>query len=135
MKRVLALALAVAVILLCSCAANATYETQIENLKQQIELLERQLKSYEAEEPEAGAKDEAIDRSGGAAPSVSPSKEESIEPETGGDAQQGTVYVTKTGKKYHRSGCRHLAKSCIPISLSGAKAKGYTPCKVCNPPG
>jgi len=45
----------------------------------------------------------------------------------------GTVYVTKTGRKYHRAGCRHLAKSSIPISRKDAIARGYTPCKVCKP--
>jgi len=44
------------------------------------------------------------------------------------------VYVTKTGKKYHRLGCHYLSKSCIPISLTEAKRRGYTPCKVCKPP-
>ncbi|WKV08158.1 ComEC/Rec2 family competence protein [Thermoanaerobacterium sp. CMT5567-10] len=45
-----------------------------------------------------------------------------------------TVYITATGKKYHRDGCRYLSKSKIPISLSQAKAEGYTPCSVCDPP-
>ena len=45
-----------------------------------------------------------------------------------------TVYITRTGAKYHRLGCRYLSKSCIPISLANAKAAGYTPCSVCNPP-
>ena len=44
------------------------------------------------------------------------------------------VYITKTGKKYHRLGCRYLRKSCIPISLIEAKRRSYTPCKVCKPP-
>lgn len=44
-----------------------------------------------------------------------------------------TVYVTKTGEKYHSAGCRYLSKSQIPISLSAAKAS-YGPCSVCNPP-
>jgi hypothetical protein len=48
--------------------------------------------------------------------------------------QTQTVYVTRTGKRYHRDGCRYLVSSKIPISLKGAKAKGYTPCKVCHPP-
>lgn len=43
------------------------------------------------------------------------------------------VYVTNTGEKYHRDGCRHLRKSKIAIKLSEAKAQGYTPCKVCRP--
>ncbi|MDQ7094244.1 hypothetical protein REC12_11650 [Desulfosporosinus sp. PR] len=45
-----------------------------------------------------------------------------------------TVYITKTGKKYHRDGCRYLSKSRIPISLSDAESEGYEPCSVCNPP-
>jgi hypothetical protein len=45
-----------------------------------------------------------------------------------------TVYVTRTGKRYHRDGCRYLASSKIPMSLKDAKAQGYTPCKVCQPP-
>ena len=44
-----------------------------------------------------------------------------------------TVYVTKTGEKYHRAGCRYLKKSSIPIDLESAKAR-YSPCSVCNPP-
>lgn len=47
--------------------------------------------------------------------------------------QSVTVYVTKTGAKYHKDGCRSLSKSKIPISLSDAKS-GYGPCSVCNPP-
>jgi competence protein ComEC len=50
------------------------------------------------------------------------------------NAQGITVYITNTGKKYHSAGCRYLSKSCIPISLSEAKAEGYTPCSRCNPP-
>ena len=49
--------------------------------------------------------------------------------------EEVTVYVTKTGTKYHRESCRHLSKSKIQISLKDAKAKGYTACKVCKPPG
>lgn len=45
-----------------------------------------------------------------------------------------TVYITKTGHKYHRAGCRYLSRSEIAITLSQAKAEGYTPCSVCNPP-
>ncbi len=44
-----------------------------------------------------------------------------------------TVYVTNTGSKYHRSGCRYLKKSKISINLSEAKNQGYGPCKVCRP--
>ena len=44
-----------------------------------------------------------------------------------------TVYVTRTGTKYHRSGCRFLSKSSIPTPLSQAKPR-FSPCSVCKPP-
>ena len=44
-----------------------------------------------------------------------------------------TVFATRTGSKYHRSGCRFLSKSQIPYSLEEAKTR-YSPCKVCKPP-
>jgi hypothetical protein len=44
------------------------------------------------------------------------------------------VYVTATGKKYHRAGCQYLAKSSIPMKLADAKAQGFTPCSKCGPP-
>lgn len=44
-----------------------------------------------------------------------------------------TVYVTRTGRKYHRSECRYLSKSKIPISLKNAVVM-YSPCSVCKPP-
>jgi len=47
--------------------------------------------------------------------------------------KEAIVYVTRTGKKYHRSSCRHLAKSSIPMKLSEAR-QYYDPCKVCGPP-
>lgn len=47
---------------------------------------------------------------------------------------ENTVYITDTGTKYHRDGCRYLAKSKISITLSNAKSRGFEPCKVCNPP-
>lgn len=49
-------------------------------------------------------------------------------------SQIETVFVTRTGRKYHRDGCRYLSKSRIPIGLADAKASGFTPCSVCAPP-
>jgi hypothetical protein len=45
-----------------------------------------------------------------------------------------TVYVTRTGEKYHRDGCRYLSRSRIAISLKDAVARGFGPCSVCKPP-
>jgi len=44
-----------------------------------------------------------------------------------------TVYVTKTGSKYHTAGCSYLSKSAIPIKLSEVNAR-YTACSRCKPP-
>ena len=44
-----------------------------------------------------------------------------------------TVYITRTGKKYHADGCRSLSRSKIPSSLAEAR-KTLTPCSVCDPP-
>jgi hypothetical protein len=48
--------------------------------------------------------------------------------------QEQTVYITKTGKKYHRASCRYLSRSKISTSLKDAKANGFTACSVCRPP-
>jgi endonuclease YncB( thermonuclease family) len=44
------------------------------------------------------------------------------------------VYITASGKKYHRAECRHLRKSCIPMDLNEARVRGYEPCSQCKPP-
>lgn len=44
-----------------------------------------------------------------------------------------TVYVTRTGKKYHRGSCQYLSQSKIPMALSEAR-RVYDPCSVCDPP-
>lgn len=43
-----------------------------------------------------------------------------------------TVYITRTGAKYHRGSCRYLKYSKIAISLEKAK-RSYGPCSVCRP--
>ena len=49
------------------------------------------------------------------------------------DNQSQIVYRTRTGKKYHRSGCSYL-KSKIETTVSEAKAMGLGACSRCNPP-
>ena len=49
------------------------------------------------------------------------------------DAQSLTVYVTRTGHKYHRDGCRYLRHSRFPMALGEAR-KRYGACSVCRPP-
>ncbi|MDE0681648.1 MAG: hypothetical protein OXI63_01915 [Candidatus Poribacteria bacterium] len=50
-----------------------------------------------------------------------------------GETSEEQVFVTRTGKKYHREGCISLRRSKIPISLTEAKQR-YGPCGRCNPP-
>ena len=45
-----------------------------------------------------------------------------------------TVYITKSGTKYHTSTCSYLSQSKIPITLSDAVNNGYSPCSRCKPP-
>lgn len=44
-----------------------------------------------------------------------------------------TVYITRTGSKYHRSWCSYLRNSKIAVDISKAKENGYTACSRCNP--
>lgn len=53
-------------------------------------------------------------------------------------AEQGatidpTVFVTRSGAKYHSAGCSYLRSSAIPMPLSQA-ARRYGPCSRCRPP-
>ena len=53
--------------------------------------------------------------------------------ENSGNAHDTTVYITKSGSKYHSSGCTFLRNSKISISRSEAEKYGYEPCSVCKP--
>ena len=44
------------------------------------------------------------------------------------------VYITRTGKKYHKEGCGSLRRSKIPIFLDEACKRRYAPCSTCDPP-
>ncbi len=43
------------------------------------------------------------------------------------------VYVTNSGKKYHKQGCSYLKSSKIQIELEEAVNGGYEPCSICKP--
>ena len=69
----------------------------------------------------------------GEVPPAPPMAEQVESSSPASDTKTITVYVTATGKKYHREGCRYLSRSRIAKALEEAKA-GYTACKVCKPP-
>lgn len=42
-----------------------------------------------------------------------------------------TVYITRTGAKYHRAGCQYLSRSMIPMNKAAAIRSGYDACSRC----
>lgn len=50
----------------------------------------------------------------------------------GTQLQAQTVFITKTGAKYHKESCRY-AKTGWASDLAAAKKKGLTACLVCKP--
>jgi len=50
------------------------------------------------------------------------------------EAALETVYITRTGAKYHRDNCDYLKYSKIKITLEEALEESYSPCSKCNPP-
>ncbi|MCC8045773.1 MAG: Ig-like domain-containing protein [Clostridiales bacterium] len=70
--------------------------------------------------------------SSSAASSGSASSSSSTSSSSSSATTSSVVYITKTGSKYHRAGCRYLSSSMIEIDLSTAVAKGYEACSVCN---
>lgn len=44
-----------------------------------------------------------------------------------------TVYVTKTGKKYHKSNCHYMKNSKTEITFEKAIDLHYTACLICKP--
>ena len=49
-----------------------------------------------------------------------------------GEAAGGTVYVTRTGARYHKATCLHLRESRIAIGLAEARDRGLKPCQACG---
>lgn len=49
------------------------------------------------------------------------------------EQKEVTVYVTKTGEKYHLKSCQYLRRSAITMTLDHVKGR-YAPCSRCNPP-
>ena len=47
--------------------------------------------------------------------------------------KEAVVYITRTGKKYHKGDCSYLRQSKIQTTKKEAIANGYTACSRCNP--
>lgn len=94
---------------------------------------------WEAETGHTIISEEAPESTPKPTPKLTPSPTPQPTPQPTPEPQQpvqteATVYVTNSGSKYHNAGCRYLWNSSIAMSLSDAKASGYTACSVCNPP-
>jgi len=73
-------------------------------------------------------------RAGAASPkesAVSPSVSEKRHPFPA--AAEATVYVMRTGRKFHRKSCRYVREGARPMLKKGALKAGYSPCSVCKP--
>ena len=79
-----------------------------------------------------GVKGTLVSNTSAVSSSTSSSSSKSSSSTDNSVTKERTVYVTRTGAKYHASGCRYLRQSKIAISLSDARIN-YTACSVCNP--
>lgn len=43
------------------------------------------------------------------------------------------VYVTPSGRKYHRRGCRHVSENFEAVSVTEAESRALEPCGACEP--
>jgi len=69
-------------------------------------------------------------------PALHPEREETgkqVKADSAKGQPDQTVYITKSGKKYHKQGCRYLTGDYETITLEEAKRRGLQPCSVCFP--
>ena len=119
---------------------NETLSQQIQDLSSTIEDLTAKNEELQTSLDEANAEISKLNTkntttqsssSDNSSSSTAVSSSETVEESS--TSTSYTVYITKTGEKYHRDGCRYLKKSQIAIDKNAAVAQGYTPCSVCNP--
>lgn len=106
-----------------------TANQTIQDLSSKITDLENQLSQKTAE-----AEQLSSEKSTSSSKNSTSSDDSDASPGQKSGGGGATVYITKTGEKYHTGGCSYLKKSKIAISLDEAKADGYSPCSRCNPP-
>ncbi len=118
-------------------------DTTSKNLQKQIDekntkLLDNEKKISELQQEEKQKLNTQIEELKKTSSTISQNKSTAAKTSTSSTAKtsaQNTnstiVYVTNTGKKYHKSNCSYLKKSKIEMSLSNAQSSGYTPCSKC----
>ncbi|AUM99471.1 transpeptidase-transglycosylase [Clostridium botulinum] len=94
---------------------------------------QEELKRKQEEENKIKAENEQAQAAFAQSTGKGNSNDQSNESENVDTNQNYTVYKTRTGSKYHSSGCRYLRKSCYETTVSQARNEGLTPCSVCTP--
>ena len=134
-KIVVIISILVLTLFLTSCSTQTTAPTQQSQPQVTQPASESQVTQSDQEGETVDEFRQSIDSSTDTAqPATDKTVENNSSPSPSVEKQEATVYITRTGHKYHSAGCRYLARSQIPISLSDAKSRGYTPCSVCCPP-
>ncbi len=110
---------------------NATKDTKITDLTVQAQSLTQERDDLKNQISELTTAKNNLQAQVDSLKSSSSKSSSSSSSYSSDDSQSYTVYVTNTGSKYHKNGCQYLRKSKIPISLSSAKAQGYTACSRC----
>ncbi|MGO5092760.1 cell envelope integrity protein TolA [Clostridium sp. LCP25S3_F10] len=113
--------------------AKKKAETEAKKKALEEQKKQEELKRKQEEENKIKAENEQAQAAFAQSTGKGNSNNQSNESPNADDNQNYTVYKTRTGSKYHSSGCRYLKKSCYETTVSQARNEGLTPCSVCNP--
>lgn len=83
-------------------------------------------------EPDPEAEPEAPDATEPAAPVVERRTQPQLQPEPEPAGDDGFVWITRSGSKYHREGCSHLTSSRTRVTRESIRST-HEPCKTCSP--
>ncbi|AKA70567.1 hypothetical protein [Clostridium scatologenes] len=131
-------------------AASQGSQKQIEDLKVEKEKLSTEINDLTIQKNEIESKlNSIIEENKNLSSKLSQFQSQKSQEQTNGQASNNIqqqsqqvqnnnnnnyiVYKTRTGSKYHRSGCSYLSRSCYETTRSEAEAEGLTPCSKCRP--
>lgn len=114
-------------------AEYAPHDDALKRLQEEAKAAKRGLWSRaDAIAPSEFRKDKAAERAAPYNPPSAIRAEPGPAAAAGASAGNSVVYITDTGAKYHREGCRSLSASKQAIPLEEAR-KRYAPCGICRP--
>lgn len=118
-------------------ASNQELQSEIVALEAQKNQLEQEKANLQAQNQELNVKIQELqsisDSNNTRTKSASTAPTTTVNSVPITDTNSEIVYITDTGKKYHKNGCSYLKKSKHEISKSSAQEQGYTACSRCNP--